>query len=48
MLPGSPPPPGVAIQKAAAIAEKKDPEQAVIDARAKVNLSEHADAGIYA
>lgn len=37
-MPGAPPPPGVAIHKAAAIAEKKDPDQAVIDARAKVIL----------
>ena len=37
-MPGAPPPPGVAIHKAAAIAEKKDPDQAVIDARAKVTL----------
>ena len=36
LMPGAPPPPGVATHKAAAIAEGKDPEQAVIEARAKV------------
>jgi len=35
LLPGIPPPPGVAIKQAAAIAEKKDPERAVKDGRAK-------------
>jgi hypothetical protein len=35
LLPGAPPPPGVAIKQAAAIAEKKDPERAVQDGRAK-------------
>jgi len=33
LLPDTPPPPGVAIRKAAAMAENKDPDQAVIDAR---------------
>lgn len=33
LLPPTPPPPGVAIRKAAAIAENKDPDQAVEDAR---------------
>ena len=36
LLPPAPLPPGVAIQKAAASAEQKDPDQAVADARAKV------------
>jgi hypothetical protein len=35
LLPGAPPPPGVAIKQAAALAEKKDPERAVQDGRAK-------------
>ena len=36
MLPGAPPPPGVAEHRAAALAEKKDPDKAVQEARAKV------------
>ena len=36
LLPPTPLPPGVAIQKAAATAEQKDPDRAVADARAKV------------
>ena len=36
LLPSAPLPPGVAIHKAAATAEHKDPDQAVADARAKV------------
>ncbi|KAK9821218.1 hypothetical protein WJX81_001447 [Elliptochloris bilobata] len=35
MLPEAPPPPGVAEHRAAALAEKKDPEKAVQEARAK-------------
>lgn len=35
LLPPTPPPPGVAIQRAAAIAEQKDPEKAIQDARSK-------------
>ena len=35
----TPPPPGVAIKKAAASAEGKDPEKAVLEARAKVRTS---------
>ncbi len=34
----TPPPPGVAIKKAAASAEGKDPEKAVIEARTKVRI----------
>lgn len=34
----TPPPPGVAIKKAAASAEGKDPEKAVLEARAKVRI----------
>ena len=36
MLPEAPPPPGVAEHRAAALAEKKDPDKAVQEARAKV------------
>lgn len=36
LMPPAPPPPGVAIKKAAALAEGKDPEKAVQEARAKV------------
>ena len=35
LLPNAPPPPGVAIKQAAAIAEKKDPERAIQDGRSK-------------
>jgi hypothetical protein len=35
LLPAAPPPPGVAIQRAAAVAEHKDPDRAVQDARSK-------------
>ena len=35
-MPAAPPAPGVAIKKAAALAEGKDPEKAVQEARAKV------------
>lgn len=37
-MPAAPPPPGVATHKAAAMAEGKDPDQAVQEARAKVTL----------
>ena len=36
LMPTAPPPPGVAIRKAAALAEGKDPDTAVAEARAKV------------
>ena len=35
LLPNAPPPPGVAIKQAAAIAEKKDPDRAVQEGRSK-------------
>ena len=38
LMPAAPPPPGVAIRKAAALAEGKDPDKAVTEARAKVTL----------
>jgi hypothetical protein len=38
LLPPPPPPPGVAIQRAAAVAEQKDPERAIQDARAKGDI----------
>lgn len=39
LMPGAPPAPGVATHKAAAIAEGKDPDQAVQEARLKVSFS---------
>lgn len=36
LIPGAPPAPGVAIKKAAALAEGKDPDKAVQEARSKV------------
>lgn len=36
LMPAASPPPGVAIQKAAALSEGKDPDRAVAAARAKV------------
>ncbi len=38
MLPDAPPPPGVAEHRAAALAEHKDPDKAVQEAREKVRL----------
>lgn len=38
-LPPTPPPPGVATHRAAALAEGKDPDKAVSDARAKVRAT---------
>ena len=43
LLPSAPPPPGVAIQRAAAIAEGKDADRAVQDARAKGEIPKIAD-----
>lgn len=43
LLPPTPPPPGVAIQKAAATAENKDPETAVIDARKRGDIPQMKD-----
>lgn len=43
LLPPPPPPPGVAIKQAAAIAEKKDPERAVQDGRAKGEIPRISD-----
>lgn len=43
LLPPTPPPPGVAIQKAAATAENKDPETAVIDARKRGEIPQMKD-----
>jgi hypothetical protein len=43
LLPPTPPPPGVAIQKAAATAENKDPEMAVNDARKKGEIPQMKD-----
>lgn len=41
LIPAMPPAPGVAIKKAAALAEGKDPDKAVQEARAKVRPSAH-------
>jgi hypothetical protein len=38
LLPPAPPPPGVAIKRAAAVAEGKDPERAVTEGRAKGDI----------
>lgn len=38
LLPDTPPPPGVAIKKAAAMAEKKDPDQAVEEGRRRGDI----------
>ncbi|KAL4458174.1 hypothetical protein ABPG75_013039 [Micractinium tetrahymenae] len=43
LLPPTPLPPGVAIQRAAASAEQKNPEQAVADARAKGEIPRISD-----
>ena len=43
LLPPTPPPPRVAIQKAAATAENKDPEMAVNDARKKGEIPQMKD-----
>lgn len=43
LLPPAPPPPGVAIKQAAAIAEKKDPERAVQDGRAQGDIPKISD-----
>ncbi|KAI7845176.1 hypothetical protein COHA_001221 [Chlorella ohadii] len=43
LLPSAPLPPGVAIHKAAATAEHKDPDQAVADARAKGSIPKISD-----
>lgn len=43
LLPPTPPPPGVAIQKAAATAEKKDPDTAVSDARKRGEIPQLKD-----
>ncbi|KAI3435628.1 hypothetical protein D9Q98_001688 [Chlorella vulgaris] len=43
LLPAAPPAPGVAIHKAAASAEQKDPDTAVMDARAKGEIPKISD-----
>jgi len=43
LLPPAPPPPGVAIKQAAAIAEKKNPERAVQDGRAQGEIPKISD-----
>lgn len=46
MLPDAPPPPGVAEHRAAALAERKDPDKAVQEARAKVRALPAASRGV--